>query len=400
MRIAMFSDNFYPELSGISDSLADSARELSGLGHEVDFYVPRYAEADFKTGSVPFEEIDLGRFVKIHRLFSLPYPAPTKQGRMIIPMFLRSLAMRGANRPDVIHTHLFFGAGMEALAASRLLHIPLVGTSHTPITEFIRYSPVRSAFAEKIASDLVSWYYNRCDFVTAPSQGILDEMKRSGFDRPNRVLSNPVDLKQFFPATDEQRTALKQDFGLSDFTVLYTGRLAVEKHIDIIIRAIARAKEHIPSVSLAITGHGDAEPSLRKLAETLGVATNVKFFGTLPVEDHARIYRAADVFAIASTAETQSISLMKAMATGIPAIGVNARALPEYITERTGFIVEPGDFEAMAEKIIFLSDRPEERFRLGAGGIDLTRHFSPAAIAASWNRIYEETVEVFQKKNG
>lgn len=399
MRIAMFSDNFYPELSGISDSLADSARELSGLGHEVDFYVAQYSARDFAVANLPFEEIDLGPFVKIHRMFSLPYPAPTKQGRMIIPTFLpRLLSMLGKNRPDVIHTHLFFGAGMEALVASKALGIPLVGTSHTPITEFVRYSPLKSAFAEKVASNLVSWYYNRCDFVTAPSQGILDEMKLSGFRRPNRVLSNPVELKQFFPVTNEERKKWKDTFGLSDFTVLYTGRLAAEKHIDVIIRAVAVAQKHIPTITFAITGHGDAEPKLRALAEELGIAENVKFFGTLSIEDHARIYKAADIFAIASTAETQSISLMKAMAVGIPAVGVNARALPEYITDKNGFIVEPGEFETIAKHIIFLFDHPEKRRELGEGGIDLTRHFSPASIAAHWNGIYKDTVENFAKK--
>jgi glycosyltransferase involved in cell wall biosynthesis len=393
----MFSDNFYPEISGISDSLIESARELSGLGHEIDFYVANYKECDYKVADLPFEELDLGPWVKIHRLPSVAFPAPTNQGRAIIPTFLTWLAMR-EHRPDIIHTHLFFGAGMEALAASRALSVPLVGTSHTPVTEFVRYSPIRGAWSEKVASKFVAWYYNRCIFVTAPSQGILDEMKATGFRRPCRVISNPIDLAHFVPAEEGERERLKAVFGLSDFTVLYTGRLAEEKHIDVIIRAVAQAKAKIPQITLAVTGHGNAEASLRQLAESLGVAESVKFFGTLPVEEHARIYRAADVFAIASTAETQSLSLMKAFASGIPAIGVNARALPEYIHEDTGFIVEPGDFEAMAEKIVFLHDHPEKRAELGKGGIALVSHFSPARIASEWVALYKETISAYKER--
>lgn len=397
MRIAMFSDVFFPEISGMSDSLAESARELSGLGHEVDFYVPRYGQSDFRKVDLPFEEPDLGKWVTIHRLPAVPYPTATNQGRAVIPTFLRWLSVR-AHRPDIIHTHLFFGAGMEALVASRALGVPLVGTNHTPVTEFMRYGPVRGAFAERLASGFVAWYYNRCEYVTAPSQGILDVMKADGFRKPNRVISNPIDLTNFSPASDGERREAKTKFGLSDFTVLYTGRFAEEKHIDVIIRAVARAKARIPSITFALTGHGSAEASLRTLAESLGIAQDVKFLGSLPVEEHARAYRAADVFAIASTAETQSLSLMKGMASGLPSIGVNAWALPEYIRPDNGFIIEPGDDEALAEKLVYLFEHPEQRVILGKNGIELVSHFFPARIAGEWAALYEEVHASYYEK--
>lgn len=397
MRIAMFSDNFYPELSGISDSLIESSRELSSLGYDIDFYVPRYSAKDFAVVNLPIVEPALGEHVTLHRFSSLPYPAPTNQGRMVIPTFLRFINMR-SRRPDIIHTHLFFGCGLEALVASFFLRTPLIGTSHTPVTEFMQYSPLGSRLLEKLALRLVSWYYNRCDYVTAPSQGILEEMKQHGFYKPCRAISNPIDLDNFFPATPEERESVKQTFGLSPFTVLYAGRIAPEKHIDVIIRAIAIAKKTIPEIRFAITGHGEAKDSLQKLTQELGIETSVKFFGTVSAEDHARIYRGADVFAIMSTAETQSISMMKAMATGIPVIGANARALPEYISGTNGFIVEPGDAETLAEKIIFLYQHPEERTHLGIGGIATVKKFSRAAIAAEWDTLYKKVLTAKNSK--
>lgn len=391
MRVAMFSDNFYPELSGISDSLIESAREFSGLGYDIDFYVPRYAKKDFATYNVSMSELLIGENVTIHRFCSLPYPAPTNQARMVIPTFLRFLFMR-KNKPDIIHTHLFFGCGMEGLAASFFLKVPLVGTSHTPITEFMRYSPIQSRWLEKLALNFVSWYYNRCDFVTAPSQGILDEMKQYGFHKPCKVISNPIDLDSFSPPSQEEALAAKVVFKLSPFTVLYTGRLAPEKHIDVIIRAIAEVKEKIPEINFAITGHGEADAGLKKLAQELGVSEQVKFFGTLSAVDHARIYKASDVFAIASTAETQSLSMMKAMATGIPVIGARARGLAEYITEVNGLFIEPGDVAALAKHILFLYEHKEERSRLGQGGLATVKKFSRARIASDWNTLYKEVI--------
>lgn len=399
MKIAVFSDNFYPELSGISDSLIEQARELSQLGDEITFCVPYYSSKDYAVVHLPRKELTLDENITIHRLFSLPYPAPTKQGRMVIPSFFHWLTLR-KNTPDLIHTHLFFGAGFEGLAASFFLKRPLVGTSHTPLTEFLAYSPLRAPFLQKIALRFVSWYYNRCDFVTAPSQGILDEMKQYGFRRPCCVISNPIDLEHFFPTTEIERASLKKEFELSSFTLLYTGRLAIEKHIDDIFRAVALLKEKIPTLSLAITGHGDAEPELRSLAEELGIKTQVKFFGTVNQEDHARIYRAADIFAIMSTAETQSLSMMKAMATGVPVIGARARGLAEYIRHNTnGYLVQPHDFHALADKILFLYHHPEERARLGQGGIATVAQFSRTKIAAEWQKLYGEVSEPFNRKH-
>ncbi|HEX7586517.1 MAG TPA: glycosyltransferase [Patescibacteria group bacterium] len=390
MKIAMFSDNFYPEMSGISDSIIESARELARLGHQVDFYAPKYSPKDFAMSNVSGEELDLGENIKIHRFFSFRYPSPTRQGRMVIPTFLRWLAMR-KNKPDIIHVHHFFGVGLEALAAAKFLKVPLVGTNHTPITEFLKYGPAKNKFIEKLAIRYVSWFYNHCDFVSAPCEAILKEMKTNKFRKPCQVLSNPVDIANFYPAaSSEEKNEIKKEFRLSEFMVLYAGRLGEEKHVDVLIRAIAIAAKKINNISFAITGHGAAEESLKKLAKELQIEDKVKFFGTLSADKHAQISRAADVFAIASTAEMQSLSLMKAMASGLPAIGVNAWALPEYINETKGFVLEPGDFRGIAEKILFLFDNPEKRKTLGQGGLELVRKFSPENIVAEWNDIYRK----------
>ncbi len=392
MRIAMFSDNFYPEMSGISDSIIESARELASLGHFVDIYAAKYSPKEFAIFKVPAIELDLGKNIQVYRFFAFSYPAPTNQGRMVVPTFLRWLKVK-KNRPDVIHVHDCFGLGVEGMATARFLKIPLVGTNHTPITEFLKYGPVQNKLIDKLALNYVSWFYNRCKFVSAPCAAIFTEMEKNGFKKTRRVISNPVDLKNFFPASAEEKAIIKKEFGLSDFTVLYTGRLGVEKHVDVIIRAVAAAAKKIPNINFAITGHGAAEKDLKKLASELGIGDQVKFFGTLPTPEHARIYRAVEMFAIASTAEMQSLSLMKAFATGLPAIGVNAWALPEYINEQNGFIVEPGDFATMAEKIVYLYNNPAAAQALGQGGLKMVANFSPSQIAAEWAKIYEETIK-------
>jgi 1,2-diacylglycerol 3-alpha-glucosyltransferase len=387
MKIAIYTDNFYPELSGISDSVITFGKNLSARGHFVDYYVPYYSVKNYTKINLEAKEIDLGANVKVHRFFSFPFPAPTNQGRMVIPTFLRWLEMR-RNKPDIIHTQDFFGVGWEAAAAAKFLKVPMVGTNHTPISEFIRYSPVKVDFMKDYIIKFVSNYYNRCEFITAPCNCILDEMKKYGLTRPAFKVSNPIEVKNFFPVSDAEKKNLKNKFKLSKNAILFTGRLAAEKHVDVLINAVNIIKNEIEDVNLVIAGHGDAEKSLRELVNKQGLADHVKFLGTLDTKTHVEIYQAIDIFAIASTAEMQSISLMKAMATSLPVIGINAWALPEYINQDNGFIVEPGDYRAMAEKIIYLFKNRDMMDKLGRGGLEYVKNFAEETITDRWEDLY------------
>jgi len=389
MKIAIFSDNFYPEMSGISDSVISLAKGLAARGHRINFYVPRYSARDFAVSKLPFRELDLGENIRIVRLFSLPYPpAPTKQGRMVIP-FLSSYRSVKKFDPDIIYTQLFFGVGIEALLVSKLLKKPLLGTNHTPLTEFVKYAPIRLRFLEKMSIKYVNWYYRHCRFVSAPSRAVLAEMEQAGFGTESRVLSNPLELSSFSPASSaEEKTRLKKKFGFSRHTLLYTGRLAQEKNIDVVLRAMAVVKKSIPDISFAITGHGSALVSLQTLAKKLGLEKCVFFLGYVDHKEFSEIYRAADIFTVMSTAETQCLSMMHAFASGLPAIGADAYGLPEYIPADSGFVVPPGDIQGLADKIRFLFSHEGECVRFGKNGQKFVQNFSVSRVVDEWENIF------------
>ncbi len=397
MKIAIFSDNFYPELSGIADSIISLARCLAKRGHEVLFCAPRYSRKNYRLVNRPPGEPALGERVRVRRFASLPYPGPTGQSRLVLPTGLRWLWLKGF-KPDLIHTQLFFGVGLEALVAARRLKVPLVGTSHTPMAEFVKYSPVRSPRVEKLVERYVNWYYGKCDFVTAPSQPILDEMKAGGFTGVCRALSNPIELESFSPAGPEQKAVLKKKLGLGDQVIFYAGRLAEEKRLEVILRAIALVKERNPLVVFVIAGLGDGRGKLEALAAELNLKNNIRFFGFLPARELVELYRASDVFSVTSTAETQCLSMMNAMACGLPVIGVRARALPEFINSENGFLIEVDDHRALAEKInLLLGDQPL-REKLGRGGTEFVKRFAADHIAEEWEKIYTETISAQRSK--
>ncbi|OGY96711.1 MAG: hypothetical protein A2122_01045 [Candidatus Liptonbacteria bacterium GWB1_49_6] len=396
MNISIFSDNFYPEISGVSDSITSLARELSARGHNVRFYVPAYSRKDYKKGGVTAENPPLGPCVEFRRLFSVPYPTPTGQGRAIIPTGLRSISLRDF-RPDIIHTQLFFGAGIEALIASRILKKPLVGTNHTALKEFLKYSPVRAAWAENLALRYVNWYYGQCEAVTAPSRSVIEEMEFFGFKKEARIISNPIDTKLFAPSAN--KNIPRKKFGFPEYTVIHAGRLGEERKIDVIIRALALAKKKIPSLALAIAGRGADEGRLRNLAASLGIRNAVRFLGFLNHKTLAEAYNASSVFAITSTADTQSMVMMQAMACGIPVVGVKARGIPEYIHPQNGYLIEPDNPSALAEKIIFLFKNPAKRKDLGRGARAFAEKFSAASIAEEWEMLYKKVIEQYAKKH-
>ncbi len=398
MRIAIFSDNFYPELSGISDSVISLARTLAARGHAINFYVPRYAPDDYAAAGLPAREIDLGENVHITRFASFSYRATgTGHARFVIPLGVRAVEIARFN-PDVIHTQLFFGVGLEALLAGWILKKPVVGTNHTALKEFLKYSPIKSAWSDNALLQYVNWYYERCTIVTAPSRSVFEEMVALGFKNTEyEVISNPIDTKMFRPLAE--KIALKKKFGLTGSTMIHDARLSDERSPDVLFDALPIIRKSVPNAMLAFAGKGTSEEKLRARAKALGIGDSVIFLGFLDQPTLNDAYNASEVFAIASTGDTQSLVMMQAMASGLPVVGVRARGLPEYINANNGFLVEPNNPKEMAERVAHLLNDPGASKKLAMGARTYAEQFSPEAIGADWEKIYEKAIRDYNKRH-
>lgn len=391
MQIVLFTDSFYPELGGIQDSVLMTSRALGERGHQVVIFAPSAPDRDFQMAGLPVREVDLGENVQVRRLFSVRVPSSTGQSRLLLPTGRRWRQL-SSFKPEIIHTHTFLGAGWEALRAARHLDLPMVGTNHWAIGEFGAYTPLPTKFFSRTSVKLVTRYYNHCATVTGPSKSVVDEMQAFGLQRPSCVVSNPIDTSVFKPVAAAQRTAQKQQFNFSGATVLYAGRLGNEKNIDVLIRALPRVVAEVPDAMLALAGHGSARSRLAGLAAALGVAERVKFLGTLDKASLARAYQAAEVFAIASTSETQSMVLLQAMSCGLPAVGARWRALPEYIDSQSGFTAEPGNSADFARHVTTLLKQPELRAQMGRHATQKTTGFSIESVTSTWEKIYSDAL--------
>jgi 1,2-diacylglycerol 3-alpha-glucosyltransferase len=385
----MFTDYFFPELGGIQDSVATISRSLGRRGHQVDIYAPRYAAADFRRIGVPVRERDLGLNVNVHRRVSLPFPSSTRQSRVALlsPIAPALLAFR--TKPDVIHTHSFFGIGLEALLNGGLLGIPVIGTNHTTIAGFGPHIPI----SVDRASAYVTWFHNRCNYVTAPSQSVFTELGSAKLRQPHQVISNPIDTTLFTPARPGERDALRARLGLTRPTITYAGRLGPEKNIEVLLHALAVLRDRGIDAELTIAGHGSHEAILRTLAAELRIDQQVRFFGTLAQEDLAQLLRISDTFAIMSTSETQSMVLLQAMASGIPVIAADTRALPEFVSPQNGVLVDPHDPARLARALEEMLASPQQRQALGAAGRHFAEGYGIETVTDQWETLYRSLLQ-------
>jgi 1,2-diacylglycerol 3-alpha-glucosyltransferase len=388
MRIAMFTDHFFPELGGIQDSVATISRALGRRGHQVDIYAPRYGTRDYRRVGATVRERDLGPNVRVRRRPSVPFPSSTRQSRaaLLSPIAWAALAYRA--KPDVIHTHSFFGIGLEALLNATCLRIPVIGTNHWTVAGFGPHIPLS---ADRAAA-YVAWFYNRCDYVTAPSRSVFAELGAARLRRPHLVVSNPIDTDLFTPVRDDERDALCARFGLSRPTITYAGRLGPEKNIEVLLRAVAMLRDRGVAAELAIAGHGSHEPILRALAAELRIDQQIRFFGTLAQDELARLLRISDTFAIMSTSETQSMVLLQAMASGVPVVAANTRALPEFVSPANGVLVDPHDATRLTQALADLLTSPEQRRQLGSAGRQFAERYRVETITDEWEALYRSVL--------
>jgi 1,2-diacylglycerol 3-alpha-glucosyltransferase len=384
----MFTDHFFPELGGIQDSVATISRALGQRGHHIDIYAPHYGTRDYRRiGAAPHER-DLGLNVRVRRRISLPFPSSTRQSRVALLSPVAWMALARHAKPDVIHTHSFFGIGLEALLNAACLRRPVIGTNHWTVAGFGPHMPI----SVKNAAAYVSWFYSRCDYVTAPSCSVFAELGTARLRRPPVVLSNPIDTGLFTPVRDDERDGLRARFGLTGRTIAYAGRLGPEKNIETLLRAVAILRDRGITAELAIAGHGSHEPILRALAGELLIDRQIKFFGTLPQDDLARLLRISDTFAIMSTSETQSMVLLQAMASGVPVVAAESRALPEFVCPENGVLVNPHDAAQLAQALADLLASPEHRRRLGLGGRQCAEKYRVETITDAWEALYQSAI--------
>jgi glycosyltransferase involved in cell wall biosynthesis len=385
MKIAIFSDTFPPQTNGVANVAHKSAIELAGLGHEV--YVLTISSGIRKES----HRIESEGYTVI-RLPALPAFA-YKGHRFALPLGMAIGQIRKI-RPDIIHTHTPFSIGIEAVLASKLFHIPIIGTHHTFYDHYLQHIKLDYAWAKKFSWKITVGYYNRCNLILSPSQALADSLINNGLNKPVIIHPNFIDTDIFLPASSVQKKLLKKLYGIGPKAFVYMGRVSYEKNIQHIISAFFQAQKKDNQLQLYIIGDGPERIKLESFVQELGMDDKIFFVGAKYGNELVRYLQACDIFITASKSENMPLSILEAMATGLPVIGVNSLGVPEIVKNNVnGIITEPDSIQEMTDSILKLADNPKLIENFSQNSRKLSLGYSKNILAKSLADIYEKLIK-------
>lgn len=346
MRIGLAADTYKPYISGVTNFTSLVKAELERQGHEVvvfTFGVPGEALGEDNVIYSPGFRLRMGYS------FGLRY---SKEARR------RMMEM------DLLHLQHPFVTGQLILGAVGERK-PLIFTAHTRYDFFsVDYLP--KVFAQ-FGQSLLRWYLprfcRRMARVICNSPASVEGMQNCCVDVPFDLVPNGVDLKPFQNAI--RNVYWRERMGNWPVQFLYTGRLAVEKSLPFLLDAFALLAKRNPSVGLALVGGGPMEQVLRERSKRLNLNERIIFLGSVAYERMPEIVASADIFVMPSVKDTHPLTVIEAMAAGLPAVVVQS---PAYIGtiehEKNGLVCLPS-VEALAQGMEIMAEDGNLRYQLG-----------------------------------
>jgi glycosyltransferase involved in cell wall biosynthesis len=259
--------------------------------------------------------------------------------------------------------------GLTALAAGRLLGIPLTGIYHTDFPKYVRFMTQDEAL-EQLTWRYMHWFYDQMQTIYVPSEFYRRQLADNGFDaRKLQVLKRGVDVARFSPHKRDsafwRRRGARQEF-----TFLYVGRASKEKNLDLLLSSFEGLLERGMAANLAIVGDG---PHLRALRDRYR-RPEVLFTGYLDGEELAQAFSSADVFVFPSTTDTFGNVVLEAQASGLAAIVSNQGGPAELVEHRgTGLVFDAAEPDSLAAAMSTLRGDDALRTRLGQAAVRTAR---------------------------
>ncbi|MBS9374375.1 glycosyltransferase [Rhodococcus sp. B50] len=290
-----------------------------------------------------------------------------RSGRFDPRRVSRLVRILRADRTDaVLVTHHHHAALALGRLAARLAGTPanLVAAHDMDLTNIGKRCLPRWAVSTLFLSDAL--------VLLGPRQGEYLRREEGVARRPwsrtrEVVITNGIDVAD--PPTEEDRARARSALGLShdDFAVGIVARLSRQKAHQVLFEAVRLAAHTHPELRLLVIGGGDRECELRSLASDLGISDRTVFTGVR--RDVRTLLPGLDVSALSSVHEGAPITVIEAMAAGLPVVATGCGCLPDMVADGTdGFLVPVGDAAALAERLCRLAGDRRLARRLGANG--------------------------------
>ncbi len=331
MRIAIFSDTYAPDINGVSTSTKILKEELVKHGHEVVVVTSALPDGS------EYKDNKSDNILRVHgvELQALYGYRACKVYSFRVMRILKKMNI------DVIHIQTEFGIGIFGRIVGELLKIPVVYTYHTMWADYSHYiNPINSdsidILIKRAVARISKFYANKSSELIVPSQKTKDALENYGLNKIAHIIPTGLDLERFDPKNKNEvlMKQIKKQYGIKDqFVVTFLGRIAKEKSIDVIIDAIKQVIKKNDNVICLIVGGGPQLDELKELVQKYNISKYVVFTGPKEPSEVPSYYHVSDIFVSASITETQGLTYIEAMASGIPAIARYDKNLENIIID-------------------------------------------------------------------
>ena len=354
MRIGLFTDTYFPQVSGVATSIRTLKTELEKLGHTVFIFTTT--------------DKDVNRYEdwQIIRIPSVPFFA-FKDRRIAYRGFSTALEIARQYQLDIIHTQTEFSLGLLGVWIAKELRIPVVHTYHTQYEDYVRYIAKGMVIRPSMVKYIVRGFMSDLDGVICPSEIVYDLLMKYKVKVEKRVIPTGIELAKFErpEITSENIADLREKLGISnqETMLLSLSRVSYEKNIQAVLAALPAVLEENPDVKLVVAGDGPYLSDLKAQAKRLNITDAVIFTGMIAPSETALYYKAADFFISASTSETQGLTYLESLASGTPIIAHGNPYLDNVINDKmfgTLYYEERDLAGAILEAVIATPDLDEK----------------------------------------
>lgn len=377
LRIALVTETYPPEINGVAMTLARMVEGLRHRGHFVQLVRPRQSTADAPAATDTLEEA-LTRGV----------PIPSYPGlRLGLPAKRQLARLWREQRPDVVHVATEGPLGWSAIAAARMLKLPVSSDFHTNFDHYSRHYGF--AWLKRPITAYLRKFHNSTDLSLVPTEALRQELELQGYRRVE-VLARGVDKQLYHPERRSQDLraswGLSGDQGEKELAVISVGRMAAEKNLPLVVRAFEAIRRRAPRAKLVFVGDGPERAELQR------AHPEHIYCGMKTGEDLARHYASADLFLFPSLTETFGNVTLEALASGLCVVAYRHAAAAELIEDgENGLLAEPGDEPGFLAAALNMADaKPEFLARM--------KNRAVASIAGhDWERIHEAFARILSE---
>lgn len=303
MNIGLFTDTYFPQLSGVATSIQTLKNALEKNGHSVFIFTT----TDPHLGKGTIEP-------NVFRVSSVPFVSFTDR-RIAFRGLFQATKIAKEVKLDIVHTQTEFSMGMIGKYVAHSLGIPAIHTYHTMYEDYLHYVLNGHLLKPYHVKQFTQAYLHNMDGVVAPSERVKETLTRYGVTIPMRIIPTGVDLTAI---NENPRRDVRKELGIdsNEKVILTLSRVAAEKKINQILDVLPTVLEIEPNVKFVIAGDGPDVQPLKDQVARLSLEDYVIFAGSVEHSDVGNYYRMADLFVSASDTETQGLTYIEALAAG------------------------------------------------------------------------------------